>query len=140
MTVAAPEIPITQWAKDHWSTLAYIETRIVDFAGAVDPRNLRCDHRIHSPRARGPNAAGYPTRLRDGATASPHDDWSCIEDFVREGLVIWNGTGLNPIFELTELGWTVAAALRKHKGQGGQFGDFVWPGSDDGRVEVEGDS
>lgn len=123
-----PEIPIALWGRDHWSMLAYLEVRIVDHCGTVDIRNLRADIRINPHRQHmGGDASGYPTRLLDGSTASPHDDWSCIDDLVREGLVEWHGTGLHPVFALTPLGDRVADALRRHKRHGCAFGSFVWP-------------
>lgn len=44
---------------------------------------------------------------------------------MQEGLVEWHGTGLYPVFKLTKLGNLIAAELREHKGDGGQFRNFV---------------
>lgn len=124
----APQISIDRWGKDHWSTLAYIECRIVDHGGTIKNEQLRTDWSINRHRAhRGGDGARYPTRLRGGDTASPHDDWSCIEDMEREGLIEWHGTGLHPIFKLTPKGLEIAQALRTHKASGGTFATFVWP-------------
>jgi hypothetical protein len=127
MSDASPQIPLALFGKDHWSLFAYVETRIVDYRGEVANVHLRADWRINEHRKhKGGDARAYPTRLKNGETASPHDDWSCIDDLVREGLLVWNGTGLHPIFALTEQGRDAAAKLRQHKGDGGVFATFVW--------------
>lgn len=46
---------------------------------------------------------------------SGHDDWDCVEDFMAEGLVIWEGTGMNPILRLTDKGWALAHKLRRQR-------------------------
>ena len=131
--MAFGRVPMSQWGKDHFSTLGYIECRIVDNKGTIDPRHLRCNksangHR-QANRVFGADMENreYPTRLRGGTHLYGHDDWSCIDDIVAERLLEWNGTGLHPVFALTERGHTVCAALRKHKAQSGSFGTFVPP-------------
>ena len=132
--------PIEQWGKDHWSTFAYVETRIVDYKGEIDNNHLRVDFRRHPAfavrRARfggdGSNGDQYPTLLRpreDGekglATLPGHDDVDCILDAVTAGLLEEHGTGLYPIFRMTKLGSLVAGELRLHKGRGGNFCEFM---------------
>jgi hypothetical protein len=131
-------IGIEHFGKDHWSTFAYIETCCVDNHGVVDNERMRTHKDLH-PGLVGFRCAQFdtksPTRLRgywlpDGSKdesrlAKNHDDWSCVEDAVDAGLLEWNGTGLHPVFSLTEKGLKVAALLRAHKAKGGNFADFT---------------
>jgi hypothetical protein len=132
-------IPIEQWGKDHWSTFAYIETRTVDGKGLVDNQRMRCNPRLHrelaniSPFSRVVDGSGSPTRLKNGEEQYCHDDWSCVEDMVKAGLVtaefrikyfdrVFGGNIVR--VKLTEKGLEVAAALRAHKANGGNFSNF----------------
>lgn len=121
-------ISIDRWGSDHWSTLAYLETRIVDHRGVPHLDHMRVDMDIHpqfdNQGSRFDSKKRCPTRLNDGTTVEKHDDWSCAEDMEREGLLEWNGTGINPVFSLTEKGWQIAMALRRHRASGGQYKDF----------------
>lgn len=125
-------VPMSSWGKDHWSTLAYIETRIVDYKGRPDSDHMRCDPERHpglagrSPISYGIRDKKYPTRLKGKQESHDHDDWDCLEDAVAEGLIEWKGTGMYPVFVLTDRGRTVCAALRQHKQDGGQFAQFVY--------------
>ena len=117
-----------KWGKDHWSTLAYVESRIVSYEGVLNREHMRCDIEVHpgfGNSANGFSRAKYPTRLKDDIEVYEHDDWSCIDDAIREGLIEWHGTGIHPFFKLTVFGNMIAAELREHKGDGGQFRDFV---------------
>lgn len=118
-------ISIEKFGRDHWSTFAYIETRIVDYMGVLDKRHMRCDIDRHPFFAHeGSKGEKHPTRLLGGELAESHDDWDCIDDLVEAGLLEWNGTGVNPIFQLTEKGQSIAATLRTYKVKGGQFAAF----------------
>jgi hypothetical protein len=121
-------IPMEKWGKDHWSTLAYVECRCVDNKGVPNREHLRCDADIHPGLTNSANRSRpgvkYPTRLNNNSKVLAHDDWSCIKDMEREGLVEWNGTGINPVFKLTKKGHVVCAELRKHKADGGYFANF----------------
>ncbi len=130
------QIPVEMWGKDHWSTFAYIETRVVDYGGVANPQHMRntC-HGAGIPTARCGDKE-HPTRLEGQGGASSidlygHDDWSCCKDAEAEGLLIWDGTGVNPVFKLTGLGRQVAAKLRQHKQDGGMFHHFEWRREDD---------
>ena len=100
----------------------------------------------------------YPTRLRDGEVEHDHDDWDCIRDMRDAGLLKVTGLlrdclevepgqrGLIDLrgpmrhsilgseskrvirFTLTASGIAMAAAVRKHKTEGGVFATFVPPG------------
>jgi hypothetical protein len=128
-------ISISRFGKDHWSTFAYIETRIVDYKGVPNPNHLRIDTGRH-PGIRGDgwgspkSSAEYPTRLRiqeDGQLEKVpnHDDIDCLEDLEEAGLLRNIGSGINMLFQLTDLGSQVASQLRAFKGKGGNFCDFT---------------
>lgn len=123
----ARHIPMAEWGKDHWSTFAYIETRIVDYKGEANREHMRCDPRLHPAQANSANRlsdARHPTRLKGAAVVEDHDDWSCLEDAEREGLLRIEGTSAYPVIRLTERGLGVAAQLRAYKINGGVFSTF----------------
>jgi hypothetical protein len=100
-------VPMARWGKDHWTTFAYVETRWVDHAGALSHDQMRCDRQRHpafygSKRratAFGTDCDGsrYATRLKteqprpdgtwDIAELPGHDDYDCLADAIREGLI-----------------------------------------------------
>lgn len=116
------------FGRDHWNVLAYVETRAVDHKGVLDPRQMRCNSNRHP----GLNLNGFEwmdgwsTRVKEGQW-SGHDDWDCVDDLQRMGLLTLDGTGLHPIAKLTPQGVDMAHALRRHKMQGGSFSDFEPP-------------
>lgn len=123
------------WGKDHFSTLVYIETRCVDYKGVPFLDHLRCNparHQRHGGRAarlvgtsaRRDEPWKYGSVIRGGVRIPEHDDWDVLDDLVNAGLLEWNGTGENPVFKMTESGWALVQAIRKHKAAGGQFSDF----------------
>lgn len=77
----------TKYTKDHWSCLLYIESVVVDHKGKPDHRKM--------------NEAD-----RDAA-----------DEMERHGLIIWGGTGIYPIFKLTDRGWAVAHAVRRARAE-----------------------
>jgi len=128
-------ISIEKWGKDHWSTFAYLETLAVDGGKdgwAIPVRERMRTNEITHPHLLGNTFGGgessyaskYPTRLKEGEVEG-HDDWDCIDDMVKEGLLEDVGSGLNRAFIFTKLGKKVAGELRKHKMNGGNFKDFV---------------
>ena len=140
MTERIETPPVAEWGKDHWSTLAYAETRIVDHRGLLNNDHMRADPDRHPNLALGAVKAShgfkptkYPTRLKDRELPD-HDDWDCIEDMMREGMiVVTSKEGVDTLLDyperhltvaLTEKGYEVAAQLRKHKAEGGGWGDF----------------
>ena len=114
-------IPVEQWGRDHLSTMLYIETRCVDYAGVPAAAHMR----TWSGRPSRGDMKGigyghqedYPSRLADGMELSDHDDWDCADDFEAAGLLEWQGTGMNPIFKLTDKGWEFAHNLRRQKAE-----------------------
>lgn len=123
-----PSVPVEQWGKDHWSTFAYLETRAVDYKGVINHEHMRCDSDRHPGLANSANRLGggkkYPTRLKNGAEKSDHDDWDCFEDLISVGLVTWEGTGMLPIVAFTDKGRVLAGRLRAFKAEGGNFAEF----------------
>lgn len=94
MDETRPAIPVALWGKDHWSTFAYIETRIVDHGGMLLHDHMRCDANRHpilySAKRVGLDAPGkqYPTRCKEHITPDQddqfgtwevhdHDDYDC---------------------------------------------------------------
>ncbi len=87
----SPRLSIDDWGKDHWSTLAYIETRCVDHKGVLKNANMRTDAGRHPLfMARGFASPGdgsrYPT-IYKGGELTDHDDWDCLYDMVQAGLL-----------------------------------------------------
>ena len=130
-------IPMNRWGKDHWSTLAYLETLAVDNRGVIDNKRMRCNPRIHRELANisisGVMDGGkYPTRLKDGEI-DKHDDWSCVEDIEHAGLITTSVkvTKRGMLFgnyqariKMTKLGLSISGMLRNHKASGGNFHEF----------------
>ena len=120
-----PPPTLATFGKDHWSTFGYIETRIVDYKGQPAREHLRCIHGRHPMQAhQGGDASQCPTRLKGGVELHNHDDWDCLDDCEREGLLVNVGSGVNPCFQLTDLGRKIAAQLRAHKASGGSCSTF----------------
>jgi len=147
-------IPVTEFGKDHWSLLGYIETVCVDSptapGGELDHSCLRCNPEMRAPVGRRPGQEGwrpkYGTRTKSFPwTASDedklaflveqgldqHDDWHCLDDLEKAGFVVLLSY-VNGFVSMTDLGLKVAAELRAHKAKGGNFADFDWSGATDG--------
>lgn len=142
-------VPVESWGRDHWSTLAYLETRVVDHRGRINHDHMRCHAGRHPAmlhaKRRGllfgtGDGSQYPTKLRDGELPD-HDDYDCIDDMIAAGLVTVTMppapemtlvTGVveaelmtRASYALTKLGQRVSADLRAHKGNGGSWASFV---------------
>lgn len=122
-------IPIEQFGKDHWSTFAYIECQCVDNGGVVNSSRMRTDGDRRPWFGSSNSEKKYPTRLKgyfenSDLAVSDHDDWDCAIDLEKAGLLKIEGTGLSPIFKLTDKGKIVAARLRSFKADGGNFAQF----------------
>jgi hypothetical protein len=141
--MVSPRLSIDQWGKDHWSTLAYIESRCVDHGGVLKNANMRTHvgrHPLFVARGFGTPGDGsrYPT-IHKGGEMADHDDWDCLYDMVQAGLIVivkpkddalWdvplgkrgpikhNGRTQTKALEvkakLTTLGCQVAGELRTH--------------------------
>ena len=131
-------IPSQVWGKDHWTTLAYIETVATDCAGfqvGNDPRmrsnrrNFRVMQGCLKPRRAKNGGVGivmdleHGSRLNDGQIVSGHDDWSCLQDMANEGLFNLDASGVQPgvTLHLSAKGRAWCATLRAHKQAGGTY-------------------
>ena len=93
-TTSNPPVPVTEFGKDHWSTLAYIETRIVDHGGLLMADQMRCHSGRHpmlaAARRRSllddSDGSQYPTQLKNGKLED-HDDYDCADDLIAAGLL-----------------------------------------------------
>jgi hypothetical protein len=137
-------IPIHLWGKDHWSTLAYLETHDVDRGGfkvQFDPRmrQNRRNFRIMPKSRQSQQEMGigvvmhpeYGSRLNNGKYAKNHDDWNCVQDFAEAGFLRIGENTItaeevqpNEVLHLTDLGRSCALRLREHKAKGGTFSNF----------------
>ena len=114
---------IDEVGRDHWSLLLYLETRAVDHRGVPDFRNMRCCKHRHPLYGHALGAllgwdAKCATLMPDGSQPDPeHDDWDCVEDLIALQLIVWGGTGAQPVFELTDIGWLVAGVLRRARAE-----------------------
>jgi hypothetical protein len=112
-------IDVEKLGRDHRSTLLYVETRCVDYSGKVEIKQLRCNPLRHPLFAHeGGWDDDYSTRQAKGVEhVVGHDDWDCIDDMETMGLIEWNGTGPQPVFKLTDAGWTFAHVLRRQRAE-----------------------
>jgi hypothetical protein len=123
-------VPLELFGRDHWSTFAYIACVVTGRDGIPDKDRMRTDRDRH-PGLVGPTVARlesktkYPTRLAKGLERHEHDDWDCADDLETIGLIKQVGTGMNPKFILTELGWKVFKDLTEFKDKkGGSFATY----------------
>lgn len=136
-------IPPAFWGKDHWSTLAYVDTVMVD-CGAFEigadgrMRSSRRNYRVmceENPRPlrSGGHAPAVPmdstrhsTRLNNGQMVVGHDDWACVRDMASVNLFTHPVEAFEPgvTLRFTRKGRAWAEALREFKRQGGNFGSF----------------
>lgn len=120
-------VPPTEWGKDHWSTLAFLEAMAVDNKGLVKVAYMRTDPDIHPKYDHDGEARKrkkYPTRLRDRSELTGHDDWSCMEDMIDARMMFALMRDRRVWIFLTPFGTDVAGALRAYKAWGGLYRDF----------------
>ena len=121
-------IPMRQWGKDHWSVFAYIETLCVDSPyGRPDPRRIQANTNRHPFMGSLGGGEEHGIRLAGGRElpGPDYDEWDCIDDLERHGLVENKGTGINPLYMMTGKGSKMAGELRAHKARGGMFYNFI---------------
>ena len=125
-------VPMELWGRDHWSTLAYIETVETNMTEIIVRSDPRMRQNRHNYRVLGGRPPAIPMRvdqgslLSDGRMAIGHDDWSCIQDFASVGLLNCgpDGVDVGQRIKLSEKGRAMAASLRAHKAGGGSFSTF----------------
>lgn len=151
--MTGPRIPLNRWGKDHYATLAYLETRAVDHGGLIQNAHMRTSIKRHplfvARGSLGPPTDGerYPTSYKDGQMTE-HDDWDCLDDMVQAGLLavkpanpeLWEvpvgsrgpikyrrsipTKELKVTVKLTELGQKVAGELRAHLQRKRRYAEF----------------
>jgi hypothetical protein len=130
---------VRQFGKDHWSLLAYVETRVVDHKGVLDIRHLSCNPKTHAMYSHsGGWSDEYSTRLKKGV-AKGNDDYDCLDDLQHAGYITWKpgkkmkvniGAMMGkievkvPTVKMTKLGSEVNGRLRAHKAAGNNFATF----------------
>ena len=117
-------IPPTDWGRDHWSTLVFLEMMTVDNMGLVQVPHMRTDPDVHPKYVYHTTKKRYPTRLQGGKKLSGHDDWSCMEDMIDAGMMVALMRGRSVWVFFTPFGSAVAGALRAFKARGGLYRDF----------------
>lgn len=136
-------VPAELFGKDHWSMFAYVESRLVDYGRFViqcDPRTRTARHNWRILNYRNQSMAilmdaKYGSRLKDGTYIPEHDDWDCLQDLVKAGLLYTRGDpDVSKSVKLTQAGTVVAASLRKFKTDGGTFHTFSPPDVSDPAV------
>lgn len=137
-------VPVVDFGKDHWTTLAFVETLCVDSAkkgvGEIDKRRMRTNEKRHPGHAvnrphTGAWVSGCGTRLSGywDAKGEPvlerliksHDDWDCLNDLEAAGFIEMISEA-NGFVRMTEKGFGVASELRKYKAHGGMYSGFRW--------------
>lgn len=144
-------VPVENFGPDHWSTLAYAETVMMECGGFqvgydARMRQGRRNYRVMQEECRRPSRptsgghgvvmeAKYSTVLKDGSVEVGHDDWSCVQDMVVAGLmgikegdkIVTDVTLMEPsaVLHLTEEGQRLSNQVRAHKRGGGSWRDFA---------------
>lgn len=148
-------VPEHLFGQDHFSTLAYLETVMVDCGGfhvGTDARMRTCRRhfRVFGRECGRPirnSPFCYPvvmapeqgSKLHDGSVILGHDDWHCVQDLANAGYLLIGARNApgetatpNDIMpgvwlHLSPRGYEVLHALRTSKAAGGKFVDFVAP-------------
>lgn len=136
-------IPLTEFGSDHWSTLAYLETVMVEYGEYqvdLDPR-MRTNRRHYRLLAERNHLARHVgakwkmvramqsengSRLSNGSTLDNHDDWDCVEYLISAGVLTVKRPHNRPTLYLTDLGEQVVVALRGHKRNNGRWATFSY--------------
>ena len=120
-------IPIEEFGRDHWSTLAYIASCFYGRSGEIAFEKMRTNPQLHPQFATRHHSSWNPewsTRLKDNNIELDHDDWHCVDDLIEADLIKWKGTGLYPKLCLTEKGNKTAFNLVFHKFKQKPFSEF----------------
>jgi hypothetical protein len=147
MKLADGYVPEALFGADHFSTLAYAETVMVDSAGfqvGADPRMRagRQHFRVMQQQCQNPKRAHNSdarncvvmekknsTVLKDNTVVDGHDDYHCLQDMAAAGYFTLEVEDVEPgaVLKLSDRGREVANVLRAHKADGGRFADFTAP-------------
>ena len=107
-------IPPSEWGKDHWGVLLYLETCCVDKRGIPDFRRIQCNENRHPWYYAGQPGKNWPIRLTNNRQIVEYDEWDCIKDLEFYGFVQSIGSTTNPQFLMGDLGHKMVGVLRKH--------------------------
>lgn len=149
-------IHVSDFGRDHWSLLMYLETCVVDSniekpknMGRVEKARMRT-HPIRHPQhlvARSIEDRVWlvknGTRLKGWRPGEPgrrlplHDDWDALEDLEAAGLAT-QLTGMGEVVSLSELGMKTAGELRKWKAACKPIDTFVFSGEPEPKYELSG--
>lgn len=130
-----------KWGRDHLSTLLYMETRLCDYGGlkiVPDPRmrTKRRMFRLFSEKFKSSHRRDiahmivmdkkHGSRLKDGEILDSHDDWDCLQDMAKHGLITPDEESfdLGVSLSFTELGYHIVYLLRKFKCENKNIKDF----------------
>lgn len=156
MTLDDGYVPEALFGRDHFSTLAYLETVMVDCGGfqiGADARmrSGRANFRVlleQCPRPIRANSAPQGvvmdraggSRLNDGTIVTQHDDWHCIQDMAeagyfmtgkrqKPGKLVAAAADIQPKvwLHLSARGREVVNALRDFKASGRAYAEFAAP-------------
>lgn len=135
-------VPQERWGKDHWTTLLYLETCVVDQRGRIEHAKMRTSRRnwrlagsVHGvANVMAPDE--YPTRLTPLQVeraefdavhlTGGHDDWECLQDFADAELLTFKVDEDYPQFPLpvtitfTPAGHQAVADTRKRRAETGK--------------------
>ena len=134
LTIADVVEKTESWGKDHWSLLAYFETRCVDHRGVPDFDHMRINSKKRGfSKGNLKHAMGmgqdwdtaHGTKLKQGSVPDGnHDDYDVMEELEKLGFLNNVGSGINPVIKLTKLGKKVSHYIRLHKASDKNFNSF----------------
>ena len=156
MTLEDGYVPEAQFGRDHFTSLAYVETVLVVCGGFLMGADARMrlgrrHYRVMLQECPRPLRTGLTrpetvvmdreqgSRLHDGTVVVGHDDWHCIQDMAEAGYFM-TGKRNSPVqvataediepkawLHLSPRGREVLNALRDFKATGGSYAQFVAP-------------
>lgn len=56
------------------------------------------------------------TKVHQRINLNGHDDWDCADDALYSNMLTFLGTGLQPVFKLTDYGWACIQAISEAQG------------------------
>ncbi len=118
----------SEFGKQHWSLLAFIETQVVDKCFPLDYRRMSCNNKKRGISNGAPFSWDDDWSTENNKSEKlilGHDDIDCFEELEKEGFIKNEGTLLNMYPSITDKGWRACAELRKFKGNGGNYVDFA---------------
>lgn len=140
LSSSAPVVPPSGFGPDHWGTLLYLESVVVDCQGfqvGLDPRMkstaahlaelAACPHPRRAATTRAlpvPMRPDHASRRPDGSLFQGHDDWDCLRDFAAAGLLDAPVLAVGQVLRLSPAGCDLAASVRRFKAEGGQLAAF----------------